>query len=90
MKDILSTKMLLTFAPNSTLFTSLPLTIGLTYDLFMLTILFGSKYSVTEIATLISVSALEKSDLHDLITTPSDKLLKENQKQNVKELTLID
>ncbi|CCZ44174.1 unknown [Bacteroides sp. CAG:545] len=33
--------MLFTFAPNSTLFTSLPLTIGLTYGLLMLTILFG-------------------------------------------------
>lgn len=49
-----------------------------------------SNYSITEIATLISVSALEKADLHDLITTPNEKLLKENQNQNVKELTLFD
>ena len=41
MNDIPSTSMLFTFAPNSTLFTSLPLTIGLTYGLLMLTILFG-------------------------------------------------
>ena len=41
MKDIPSTNMLLTFAPNSTLFTSLPLTIGLKCGLLRLTILLG-------------------------------------------------
>ena len=40
-RPFLLTSMLFTFAPNSTLFTSLPLTIGLTYGLLMLTILFG-------------------------------------------------
>lgn len=49
-----------------------------------------SNYSITEIATLISVSALEKASLHDLLTHPNDKLLKDNQNQNVKELTLFD
>ena len=49
-----------------------------------------SKYSITEIATLVSVSALEKANLHDLLTTPQERLLKENQNQNVKELTLFD
>lgn len=39
MNESPSTWMLLHFAPNSTLFTSLPLTIGLTYGLLMLTIL---------------------------------------------------
>ena len=41
MNDIPSTNMLLTFAPNSTLFTSLPLTIGLKCGLLRLTILLG-------------------------------------------------
>lgn len=39
MNDMPSTRMLLHFAPNYTLFTSLPLTIGLTYALLMLAIL---------------------------------------------------
>lgn len=49
-----------------------------------------SKYSITEIAMLVSVSALEKANLHDLLTAPQESLLKENQNQNVKELTLFD
>ena len=36
MNEIPSTSMLFTFAPNSTLSTSLPLTIGLTYGLLIL------------------------------------------------------
>ena len=40
MNDIPSTCMLLTFASSSTLYTSLPLTIGLKYGLLRLTILF--------------------------------------------------
>lgn len=42
----------------------------------------NSPYSITEVATLISVSALEKADLKKLLTAPSD-LLESNQ--NVKE-----
>lgn len=41
MNDIPSTNMLLTFAPNSTLFTSMSLTIGLKCGLLRLTILLG-------------------------------------------------
>lgn len=46
-----------------------------------------SPYSITDVATLIRVSALEKTDLRDLITKPKDLTI---QKQNVKELTLFD
>ena len=48
---------------------------------------YNSPYSITEVATLISVSALEKADLKELLTAPSD-LLESNQ--NVKELDLFD
>ena len=48
---------------------------------------YKSPYSITEIATLIRISALEKASLRDLITKPLDSTF---QKQNVKELTLFD
>jgi hypothetical protein len=47
----------------------------------------NSPYSITEVATLIRVSALEKIDLNCLITKPKELTL---QNQNVKELTLFD
>lgn len=47
----------------------------------------NSPYSITEVATLISVSALEKADLKELLTAPSD-LLESNQ--NVKEPELFE
>lgn len=47
-----------------------------------------SQYTITEIATLVSVSALEKYDIKDLLTTPHDKLLQANQNQKIKELQL--
>ena len=46
-----------------------------------------SPYSITEVATLIRISALERVDLRDLITKPKDSII---QNQNVKELTLFD
>ena len=46
-----------------------------------------SPYSITEVATLIRLSALEKTDLKELITKPKDSSI---QNQNVKELTLFD
>lgn len=48
---------------------------------------YKSPYSITEVATLIRISALERVDLRDLITIPKDSTI---QKQNVKELTLFD
>ena len=48
---------------------------------------YKSPYSITEVATLIRISALERVDLRDLITKPKDSIV---QKQNVKELTLFD
>ena len=48
---------------------------------------YKSPYSITEVATLIRISALEKVDLRDLITKPKNSII---QKQNVKELTLFD
>ena len=48
---------------------------------------YHSPYSITEVATLIRVSALERVDLKDLITKPKDSII---QKQNVKELSLFD
>ncbi len=47
-----------------------------------------SQYSITEIATLVSVSALEKHELRELLMTPQEKLLRSNQNQKVKELQL--
>ena len=48
---------------------------------------YKSPYSITEVATLIRISVLERMDLRDLITKPKDSI---TQKQNVKELTLFD
>jgi hypothetical protein len=44
-------------------------------------------YTITEVATLLGISALAKIDLVDLLTNPDNDLL--NQNQNVKELTLF-
>ncbi len=46
-----------------------------------------SPYSITEIATLIRVSALERKDLKVLLTHPNDLI---TLNQNVKELSLFD
>ena len=46
-----------------------------------------SPYTITEVATLLSVSALEKISLKELLTSPCPSLI---QSQNVKELTLFD
>ena len=46
-----------------------------------------SPYSITEVATLLSVSALEKISLQELLTSPNPTLI---HAQNVKELTLFD
>lgn len=46
-----------------------------------------SPYSVTEVATLIRISALERANLNELLTRPNDSIL---SNQNVKELTLFD
>ena len=46
-----------------------------------------SPYSITEVATLIRISALERIDLRDLINKPKDSII---QNQNVKELSLFD
>lgn len=46
-----------------------------------------SPYSITEIATLIRVSALKKTELRELLTRPIDSNL---SNQNVKELTLFN
>ena len=48
---------------------------------------YKSSYSITEVATLIRISALERVDLRDHITKPKDLII---QKQDVKELTLFD
>ena len=48
-----------------------------------------SSYTVTEIATLVSVSLFEKTDLNELLTTPDEKPSHLNSNQNVKELTLF-
>ena len=47
---------------------------------------YKSPYSITEVATLIRISALEKVDLRDLITKQKNSII---QKQNVKELSLF-
>jgi len=50
---------------------------------------YKSDYSITEIATLVSVSALAKTPLRDLLTNPN--LLTFKSKQNIKDqLTLFD
>ena len=46
-----------------------------------------SPYSITEVATLIRVSALEKTELRELLTRPIDSIL---SNQNVKELMLFN
>ncbi len=46
-----------------------------------------SPYTITEVATLIRVSALEKTELRELLTRPIDSNL---SNQNVKELTLFN
>ena len=48
---------------------------------------YKSPYSITEVASLIRISALERVDLRDLITKPKNPII---QSQNVKELTLFD
>ena len=48
---------------------------------------YKSPYSITEVATLIRISAFEQVDLRELITKPKNSII---QKQNVKELTLFD
>jgi len=47
---------------------------------------YKSPYSVTEVATLVRISALEKTSLRDLVTKPRDSV---NLNQSVKELTLF-
>ena len=47
---------------------------------------YKSPYSVTEVATLIRISALEKTSLRELVTKPRDSV---NLNQSVKELTLF-
>ncbi|MBP5326365.1 MAG: transposase, partial [Bacteroidales bacterium] len=42
-------------------------------------------YTITEVATILGVSALTKRDLADLLTDPANDLLN----QNVNELTLF-
>lgn len=46
-----------------------------------------SPYSITEVATLIRISALERTELRSLITKQSSLII---SKQNVKELSLFD
>ena len=50
---------------------------------------YRSSYTVTEIATLVSVSLFEKTDLNELLTAPDEKHSHLNSNQNVKELTLF-
>ena len=50
---------------------------------------YRSSYTVTEIATLVSVSLFEKTDLNELLTVPDEKQSHLNFNQNVKELTLF-
>lgn len=47
---------------------------------------YKSPYSVTEVATLVRISALEKTSLRELVTKPRDSV---NLNQSVKELTLF-
>ena len=47
---------------------------------------YKSPYSITEVATLIRISALEKVSLGELITKPRDSV---NLNQSVKELSLF-
>lgn len=47
----------------------------------------GSPYSITEVATLIRISALERTELRSLLTKPDLSII---SNQNVKELSLFD
>ena len=49
----------------------------------------GSYNTVTEIATLVSVSLFEKADLKELLTAPKEKINYLKSNQNVNELTLF-
>ena len=48
---------------------------------------YKSPYSITEVATLIRISALKRVDLRDLITKAKDSII---QNKNVNGLTLFD
>ena len=48
---------------------------------------YKSPYSITEVATLIRISALKRVDLRDLITKAKDSII---QNKNVKGITLFD
>ena len=50
---------------------------------------YQSHYTVTEIATLVSVSLFEKADLKELLTVPKEKINYLKSNQNVNELTLF-
>ena len=47
----------------------------------------NSSYSITEVATLIRVSALERTSLRELLNKPSSSV---NLNQSVKEISLFD
>ena len=47
----------------------------------------GCPYTISEVATLLGVSALSKTDITDLLTNPQNNLL--NQNQDVNEPTLF-
>lgn len=48
----------------------------------------NSKYTITEVATLLSVSVFEKTDLEQLLTHPSDRLVSLLSNQNDKDQQL--
>jgi len=48
----------------------------------------NSKYTITEVATLLSVSAFEKTDLEQLLTHPNDRLVRLLSNQNDKDQQL--
>jgi hypothetical protein len=50
---------------------------------------YQSKYTITDIATLVSVSLFEKADLHELLTTPNEKSRNMDSSRNGNELTLF-
>lgn len=47
-----------------------------------------SKYTITEIAMLLSASVFEKVDLTELLTHPNDRLVSLLSNQNVKDQQL--
>lgn len=47
-----------------------------------------SKYTITEIAMLLSISVFEKTDLVELLTLPNERLISLLSNQNVKDLQL--